>query len=276
MTFTFGSLFCHDVLCDRVSVTCSVVWCKQWGTWVEGNQTESFSLVGRTCNLPLSVNMTTCSSRAVFPRKEWETESPAVGWHARFPWSFSPVQCCSCRCRWRSMRVRLAPLDVKRCLCPATGAVALTCARHIYSPLSHWVSSWSRGSGAPPPHVKEHGGAGQLPDVLVIVVEHLEKMGDSHACVDPSYIGDPEPSLPLQVKDDVTDAVWIETEPPSDYAHHLVVDFTQQFPGDVDIGEEVLNFRQGHLPDGWCLLPPTSQPTPPTTHTHTPNLIKLK
>lgn len=33
------------------------------------------------------------------------------------------------------MRVRLAPLDVKRCLCPANGAVALTCVRHIYSPL---------------------------------------------------------------------------------------------------------------------------------------------
>lgn len=66
-------------------------------------------------------------------------------------------------------------------------------------PLVHW--------DLPPPHVQEQGGVDQLPEILVIVVEHLEKMRDSHACVDPFYIVDPEPSLPLQVKGDVTCAV---------------------------------------------------------------------
>lgn len=68
--------------------------------------------------------------------------------------------------------------------------------------LGHW--------DLPPPHVQEQGGACQLPDVLVIVVEHLEKMWDSHACVDPFYH---KSSLQLRVKDDVTGAVSVEAKP---------------------------------------------------------------
>ena len=85
---------------DIVSVTCPVVWCKQWGTWVVGNQIERLSLVGRTCNLAFTVNVTMSS---LFLRNEWETEWSAEGRHATFPWCFSPVQCCSCWCcsKWK-------------------------------------------------------------------------------------------------------------------------------------------------------------------------------
>ncbi len=95
-------------ICGNVSVICSVVWCKQWGTWAVGNQIERLSLVGRTCSLAFTVKITMSSLSAVFFRNEWSAEER----HASFPWSFSPVQCCLCWYWCRSKRVRRAPADV--------------------------------------------------------------------------------------------------------------------------------------------------------------------
>ena len=57
---------------DIVSVACPVVWCKQWGTWVVGNQIERLSLAGRTCNLAFTVNVTMSSLSAVFLLWMWQ------------------------------------------------------------------------------------------------------------------------------------------------------------------------------------------------------------
>ena len=60
--------------------------------------------MGRTCSLALTVNVVQNVSAV----------------------SFNPVQCCCCRCWWRSTRVRLAPVAVNRWLCPSYVAVGLT------------------------------------------------------------------------------------------------------------------------------------------------------
>lgn len=266
-----GSLFYHDMLCtfhckhpskicDSISVTCSVVWCKQWGTWVEGNQIERLSLVGTTCNLPLIVNMTMSSSSALFLRKEWATEWSAVGRHVSFPWSFSPVQCCCCWCWCPSRRVCLACLDDNMWLCPANGAIALTCMRGSnqwnWCPASHWVSFWSWGSGAPRPWPL--GPSSSSCPGTRRSVPAPGRTGHScwaswkdvrFSCLCRSIL--PQFIPPTAGERWCGCGCCVSWGQATDYARRLVVDFTQHFLGDVDIGEEVPNCRQGHLPDGF-------------------------
>lgn len=59
---------------------------------------------------------------------------------------------------------------------------------------------------------------------------------------------DPKSSL-LRVKDDVTGAVSVEAKPLTMLTVLLLI--SHSFLRDVDIGEEVPNCRQGHLPDGF-------------------------